>query len=245
MQQGKLRRSLDLRLVSYAIAVLEENKESREVAVTAQACATATMMIAGGTVALIQMCKTAVQSPALKQNMGPDKFRKFEVLFEALGSSIEESWRTSLRELLELLIVFACELADGEEAHSLHMRAQSLGLDTSPLVVHEDDDEDIVEPSDAPRKRDTKPRARTPRSSYQQDRLEGLVRECIAQGIPATKCKLSDGRVEVTGKHPTHGEVHLRWLRGSMGEGETLCTKINDEIRHFSASDPNAEHSGV
>ena len=243
MQQGKLRRSLDLRLVSYAIAVLQENKGSEDVALTAQACATATMMIAGGMVALVQMCKTACQSPTLRHSMGEAKFRKFEILFEALGESLAESWRTTMRELLELLIVFAAEMSEGgEEAQSLRMRAQALGLDTSPLIVHEDDDdEDIVEPTTAARKQPPKPREHTARSSYQRDRLDGLLRECIAVGVGSAKCKLSGSRVEVTGKHPSRGEIHLRWLRGSMGEGEELCARLNEEIRRFNAADPATE----
>jgi len=174
--------------------------------------------------------------------MGEAKFRKFEVLFEALGESLADSWRTTMRELLELLIVLAAEMSDSEEAQSLRMRAQALGLDTSPLIVHEDDDTDgVVEPTTAPRKQPPKPREHTARSSYQRDRLDDLLRECVAMGIGSAKAKFMVGRVEIIGKHPSKGEVHLRWLRSSMGEGEALCTKLNEEIRRFNVGDPATE----
>jgi hypothetical protein len=242
MTNGKLRRNLDLRLVSYAISVLNETDGNKELAVAARFLAAASLQLIGGYKALVDTCKASAESEAIRKSMPAEQAKRTCTLFDALAESLEEQRRGTLNELVELIVIFASECMDeGTDKHSLTVWANSLNLDTSPLVVSDEDSEscEIVEIGDPIKRRQHKQRKRSNRSSYSRDRFEDLIREAIAVGVETAKPKIVGGRIEILGIHPQRGSIHLRWMRSSMSEAEALTIKLNNELEKMRSSEPS------
>lgn len=239
-EPGKLRRTIDIRLVSFALSVLKDNPSNQELAVASRFLAAATLQLAGGFKALVETCKATAGSQAIRKSMDAAQARRCETLFAALSESLEEYRKGGFQELIELMVVFAGETMDEDDRHGLVIWANSLGLSTEPLLIHDEDEDDIsvVEISDPIRKRAHKPRARTTREAYREDRYEDLAREAIAKGFLSTSTKLVGSRVRMYGEHPRRGLVHLRWLWCSTSEAQVLSEKLNKELRSMRTTEP-------
>lgn len=238
---GKLRKKIDLRLVSFALSVLKDNPNNAELAVAARFLAAASLQLAGGFKALVETCKATADSAAIRKSMEPAQARCCQILFEALAESLEDYRKGGLQELTELMVVFAGTTMPDEDQHGLNVWAHSLGLCTDPLVVHEDDHDDIsiIEINDPIRKRTHKPRKRTTRDAYREDRYEDIAREAIAKGFTATEVKLAGSRVRLLGSHSSYGLVHLRWLRCSMSEAQDLSKRLDEELAKMRRTEPS------
>lgn len=242
--KGKLRRNIDLRLVSFALSVLKDNPDNAELAVASRLISAAALQLSGGLKALIMACRATASSEAIRRSMEPAQARHCEILFEALAESLEQHQKSGFQELIELIVVFASESMDEEDRHGLVVWANSLGLSTEPLVIHDDDDDDIdvVEPDDAIRRRTHKPRKRSTREAYREDRYEDLAREAIAKGFDKTEVKVARSRVRLYGVHPRNGLVHLRWLRCPMTEADELSQKLNKELASMKRTEPGHDN---
>lgn len=233
---GKMRRTVDLRVVSFARAVISENPGQADVAALSEGLAQAALMVAGGITALSQMCKAAAGTPYLRHSLGAAKYTRMESFLTSIGNSCIETWQDGLKEHLEILLVFARETSlSTDTSHRLAVQGQALGLDLSPLVLHEDDerDEDLVEVGQVrtkPSISKCKAPAAQSANNYHRERLADLVQKAIASGVQFAFHRLKGGRVEILGRHPSHGEVHLRWLRGSIREADVLVETVNQEI---------------
>lgn len=188
----------------------------------------------------MDICRASASSDAIRSSVEPAVARRVEVLFEALAESLQQAQNDALQELLETVLVFAAESMEDEPdaQHSLLVWAASLGLDLAPIAVHEDDDEDlvpIVEPDSVPTRKKPPPRRPPAQHAYHRERLEDLVAEAIATGMQKTRARLVRGRIEIMGQHPKRGDVHLKWLKTSMQEAESLVLQVNQEIQKVEA----------
>lgn len=229
---GVVRRNVDARIISYAIAVLEAQKPvSPELRTTFHGCAAAALQAASGIVALAIACKSASQSDVFKFDNARDK-DQFRVLLEGLGATIEEAWVGELKELFEVIVVLAAEASDGADEQRFRQWAQGLFLDTRPLVVGDTSDVRAnVEIDDEPATK--RKRTRKPRSSkevYETERYENLVTKAIALGIQSTRPVLTNGQILIVGAGSS-GDKRLIKLRGSMDEATRLCNRANEEMR--------------
>jgi hypothetical protein len=236
---GKLRKKIDLRLVSFALSVLKDNPDNAELAVAARFLAAASLQLAGGLKALSETCKATSSSQAIQNSMERAQARRCEMMFEALSECLDEHRRGELQELIELIVVFASETMSDDDRHGLVVWAHSLGLSTEPLVMHEDDHQDlpVVEIGDALKKRSHAPRKRTTRSTYREDRYEDIAREAIAKGFKRTTVKMAGSRVRLMGDSPS-GLVHLRWLRCSVNEAQELSRELDEELAKMRRTEP-------
>jgi hypothetical protein len=233
---GKLRRNIDLRVVSYAISVLAESKGNAELAVASQFLAANSLQLAGSLRALIEVCKATAASEAVVRSMEPDQARRTQVMFEALADIVEQQRSGHLAELIELMVVFAKESLDDKDAeHRLVTWAHGLGIDTSPLLI--DEEEARIDFVRERRTSENSPR-QLPPVNRKDDRYVHILRLAVKNGISSMRVKMSRGRVEVMGTHPTDGEVHLRWVKISMQEAEVLIEAINREISLMSKTAP-------
>jgi hypothetical protein len=210
--------------------------------------AAASLQLVGGYKALVDTCKASAQSEAIQKSMPPERAKRTMILFEGLAESLEEQRDGALNELVELIVIFAsCCMEEGTDKHSLMVWANSLNLDTSPLLIHDEESSDdaceIVEIGDPIKRRQHKQRKRSNRSSYARDRFEDLIREAITVGVNTARAKLVGGRIEILGSHPRRGDIHLRWLRSSMSEAEDLTNKLNAELEKMRSSEPSRDNA--
>lgn len=230
--EGIVRRNVDARIISYALAVLESNRPiTPELRTTFHGCAAAALQAASGIVALAIACKSAANSNVFKFESARER-DQFRVLLESLGATIEEAWVGELKEIFEVIVVMAAEAFEGEDEQRFRQWAQGLFLDTRALAVGDTNDVQAnIEIDDEPAPKRT--RTRKPRSSkevYEHERYENLVTKAIALGIRTTKPVLANGQILIMGVSD-HGEKKLIKLRGSMDEASKLCSRANEEMR--------------
>lgn len=202
---GVVRRNVDARIISYAIAVLEAQRPvSPEVRTTFHGCAAAALQAASGIVALSIACKSASQSDAFKFDNAREK-DQFRVLLEGLGSTIEDAWAGELKELFEVIVVLAAQASEDNDELRFRQWAQGLFLDTRPLVVGETTDVranvEIEDEPAAKRKRTRK--HRSSKEVYETERYENLVTKAVALGISSTRPVLSNGQILIVGTGST------------------------------------------
>lgn len=190
-------------------------------------------MAGSGVASTLYACRACADSSLFYRGMNASQKDRFIKFFEALEQIIQEAWCGPLKEALETLMVLACETEDSPEGE-IQSRglAQGVGFDTRPLCIHEDDDisgVDVLEPNTPIRRRIRKKRARCSKEAYQKQRLENLVAQALASGVKSTKAVLGNGQVYVVGITPKGG-VKLAKLRGSLSEGEKLCSELNEQL---------------
>jgi hypothetical protein len=229
---GVVRRNVDARIVSYALAVLSDAKDeaSPELQNTFAGAATAALQAASGIVALAVACKVAATSPAVLQKFDNHKQREqFRTLMEGIGATVDEAWTGELKELLELIIVLSAETSQPADEDRIRTWAQGLFLDTRGLRIGDGGEvKPDVEIGDSPapkRKRQRQPRSS--KKAYEVERYENLVTKAIAMSIDTTKPILAGGQIMVVGVND-RGEHQLIKLRGSMfHDNIRACSQID------------------
>jgi len=236
MSEGVVRRNVDARIISYALAVAGEDAEvSKELQITFQGCAAAALQAASGMVALSIACRTASCSPAVLDRFQSARDKQhFQTLMASLGASVDDCWVGELKELFEVIVVLAAKTADPGDEERFRQWAQGLFLDTRELCIGDSSDVKAdVEADEQPEQK--RKRVRKPRSSkevYEEDRYENLVTKAIAMGIAKTRAVLAGGQVLIVGATPA-GDKRLIKLRGSMSDAQAMCERANEEIRKF------------
>jgi len=237
-----IRRHVDTRLVSYAI-VLSKDEQIRPAMVEAtRVCTTAILLAAGGMEGLIRACRGASSSDHLKRFEATQR-RYFQALFGSIADSLEESWKAEIRQLMELVLLTGANITpDDEEAHYWLTMAQTVGMDTRPFAMHEDDvkvsqNERMVEDDEPVQPRRKRKRSRSSKEIYQKERFDNLVARCISLGIGTIRAMISNGHVYIVGVG-AKGTEKLVKLRGDMAEAHKLCESVNKEIKSFGAGEP-------
>lgn len=235
--EASVRRNVDARLVSYALSVLEEAEATPELRSTFRGCVTAAVQAASGLVALKMACRAASGSPMLGRALSGGQLRRVQTLLDGLASTIEESWQADVKELLEVVVVLACHMAEDDREEMFYRQlAQGVTLDTRDLAMVDDKVTPDIEEDQAPAPK--RSRVRKPRSSkdlYQKERLENLVARAIAQGVVDMRATMIGGTIVVLGTDAKKIEQRLLKVRGSMADAEELCEKAMAEIHRMDA----------
>lgn len=244
MTSGVVRRNVDARIISYAMAVLRDSQEQSEVIPQIrsvfQGCAAASLQAASGMVALAMACKSASQTPAVLDKFDNTQEKdRFRTLLASLSASIDAAWVGELKELFEVLVVLAVETSPDEEAR-FRTWAQGVFLDTRELAMEDPSevqaDVEIEDEVPAKRKRIRKPRSS--KDCYEAERFENLVTKAVAMGIQRTSALIAGGQVLIMGECGAGPTKQLIKLRGSINEAHLLCARVNEEIRKLQVAEP-------
>jgi hypothetical protein len=221
------------------MAVLKQEDPPAELFKTFEVCATSALMAASGMVALAIACQSASESPVFATKFDSVQVQRIRALLTGLGATVQDAWIREIKELLEIIVVLAAELApSADEEVRFRQWAKGLLLDTRPMSIMEDDTRADVEIDQTPEPQ--RQRVRKPHSSkeiYLQERLESLVSRAILKGVDVMEPVLESGQLVIWGTGEK-GKIRLGKLRGSHREAIVLCKQANEEIRKCKIAEP-------